>query len=261
MELKRKYIAYLDILGFKDLVENNTHDRLFELYDKVFSQIIALSLSNGRAKVLDDGNKKTFHIETEFIKVNCVTISDSFIIWTDDNSMTSFTHIVEVVRTMLNYIFKTGIPLRGAIVEGHLDKIGRTIASPMDTIQTTLIGSGLVSAYLKEGLQDWSGCIVDESCITAFNKEVEKFKPIVKDILTIEHLLEKKFLLKYNVPCKNGVTKEEVVINWTNLSNDNFTDETIISKFNEYNKNTDNEKVKTIIKNTINFVNHALAYN
>lgn len=257
MALEKKYIAFLDILGFKDLVENNTHERLYELYDKVFSQIIILSLSNGRAKILDDGKTKTFHIETDTIKVNCVTISDSIIIWTDDNSMTSFTYIVEVVRTLLNYIFKTGIPLRGAIVEGHLDKIGRTIISPKDTTQTTLIGAGLVKAYLKEGIQKWSGCILDESCVVAYNKEVEKYKTIVKDVLTIDFLLEKKFIIKYNVPCKNGVNKEELVINWTNLSNDNFSEENIINKFSEYNKSVDNENVKEIIKNTIDFVKFA----
>lgn len=257
MALERKYIAFLDILGFKDLVDNNTHERLFELYDKVFSQIITLSLSNGRAKILDDGKNKTFHIETDTIKVNCVTISDSIIIWTDDNSMISFSHIIEVVRTLLNYIFKTGIPLRGAIVEGYLDKIGRTIISPKDTSQTTLIGAGLVKAYLKEGIQNWSGCILDESCVIAYNKEVEKYKNIVKDILTIDFLLEKKYLLKYNVPCKNGVDTEELVINWTNLSNDNFSEENIISKFSEYNKNIENEKVKAIIKNTVDFVKYA----
>ena len=259
MELKKKYIAYLDILGFKDLVNNNTPERVYELYDKVFFQIFTLSLSNGRVQLFNRNDSKTLsmQIETEKITVNSITISDSIIIWTDDNSMISFTNIIEVVRTFLNYMFKTGIPLRGAIVEGYLDKISRTIVSPKDTSQTTLIGAGLVSAYLKEGMQSWSGCILDESCINAYNEEIEKYKSIVKDILTIDSLVEKKFLLKYQVPCKGQQLKEEVVINWTNIDNVNFNEELIIAKFSEYNKGIEKKEVKEKIKNTVDFVKYA----
>jgi len=53
------------------------------------------------------------------IKVNSIIISDSVVIWTDDNSMKSFVDIIAVLRHLLNYSLKMGLPLRGSLVEGN----------------------------------------------------------------------------------------------------------------------------------------------
>jgi len=261
MELKRKYIAYLDILGFKDLVNNNTPERVYELYEKTFSNLFTLALTNGivQSNDVDSSGLISLKINPNSIKVNSLFISDSIIVWTDDNSLTSFITVVEVVRTFLNYMFITGIPLRGSIVEGHLDKISRKMNSPKDNSQTTLIGKGLVSAYVKEGLQNWSGCVVDESCINAYNNGLEKFNEDVENI-KFDKLIEKKVLLKYNVPYKNGkkqIKKEEIVINWTTIKGSKMKSDHVAYKFNEFNKGVEDKNVKIKIKNTTDFINYA----
>ena len=251
----KKFIAYLDILGFKDLVQNNTHKRLFELYDKLFTNITTFAIGGKFNFIEKDGHRKAVYDSSQII-LNSLIISDSIILWTDDNSMKSFIDIVVGVKNILNHHFITGVPLRGAIVEGHIDKINRTFLSNKDNSQITLIGLGLVQAYLKENEQDWSGCIVDKSCIELFLSYVEEHKDS-EDVATLEYLVEKDLLLKYKAPLKSGNIKEEYVINWVKTPQ-NIIDEIRARKmFSEFNKSTDNWRAENIIRNTIDFINIA----
>ncbi len=53
----RKYIAFIDVLGFKDLVLNNSHDRLADLYEKIFSSTVAVGLAKGNMNFFEKDGK------------------------------------------------------------------------------------------------------------------------------------------------------------------------------------------------------------
>ena len=249
----RKFIAYLDILGFKDLVSNNSHERVCSLYEKLFATMTTIAISGGKTILVNDGDKQHATYDSSNIKVNSLIISDSVVIWTDDNSMKSFVDIIAVLRHLLNYSLKMGLPLRGSLVEGNLDKINQTFQSSKDNSQITLIGLGLVKAYVFESEQEWSGCIIENECIDLYNSNVEKNKAELKDIATLEYLVEKNLIMKYRAPLKTGSISDYYVINWE-PSND-LTESFVRERFKAYNKKTSDWKVERILKNTIEFIN------
>ena len=61
-------------------------------------------------------------------------------------------------------------------------------------------------------------------------------------------------VLEYDVPTKKGKEKF-YIINWAySRAKEGMNEVFIRGKFNEYNKNTTNEKAEEIIKNTLNYI-------
>lgn len=251
----KRFIGFIDILGFKDLVSNNSHQRLVELYEKLFSPGVAIGLARGKIKIIDKGEKKFREPDYSEIKVNSLIVSDSVIVWTDDNSMKSFVDILASIRNLLNHSFVMGFPLRGAIVEGDLKILKGSFSTSKDNSINTLVGLGLVDAYKQEEEQNWSGCTVDDNCINTYNGYVTKFHESHKDLADINYLMEKSILAKFKVPLKTGKVVDKYVVDWVNMNNkDIFQDESRVrSKFSEYNKVTDDWRVEQIIRNTLDF--------
>lgn len=254
---EKKFIAFVDILGFKDLVKNNSHQRLVELYEKLFTPNVATGLARGKFKIIDKGEKKYWEPDYAKININSLIISDSIILWTDNNSMTSFIDITTSLRTLLNHSFVLGFPLRGALVEGDLTILKGTFNSGKDNTFNTLIGNGLVEAYKLEGEQNWSGCVIEDKCIELYNNYVRQFFETNSDLANLDYLIEKKILLKYKVPFKAGIIKEHYVIDWVNLGNKSIlTDDlNVRNRFAEFKKNIDDWRVENIIENTLKFIN------
>lgn len=251
--MKEKYVTYLDILGFKDLVANNSPEWIYELYDKVFTEVFTHALVGGELQLVSQGGEYSFIHDPKSIDVNSLIVSDSIILWTDDTSVGSFIRMLVTVKFVLNYMYKTGIPLRGAIVKGHLGKITKTLESKKDNSVTTFIGSGLVKAYTLEGQQEWSGCMVDKECIDFFQEIV--YKEVAKDEAPdIEFLIEKSLLLKYPVPKKDNLTEDEYVIDWITMGHTTIPATNVEGRFSEYKKSTVSDKVKTMIQNTVQFI-------
>lgn len=251
--MKEKYVAYLDILGFKDLVANNSPERVYELYDKVFTEVFTHALVGGQLQLISEGGETSFAYDPKSIDVNSLIVSDSIILWTNDTSVDSFIRILVTVKFVLNYMYKTGIPLRGAIVKGHLDKITKTLESKRDNSVTTLIGSGLVKAYSLEGEQEWSGCMVDKECIDFYEQIV--YEGVAKhDAPHIEFLVGQSLLLKYPVPKKNNLTEDEYVIDWITMGHTTIPGTNVEGRFSEYEKGIVSDKVKKMIQNTVQFI-------
>ena len=250
--MSKKFIAYLDILGFKDLVEKNPHEELCFLYENFVTQLynaIALVepvVINGREEIVFDHPK---------ITLNSLMISDGIIIWTDDNTIESFIKIALAVRGILHILFKRGLPLRGAIVEGDIKKIDKGLLNPTDNSPTTLVGLGLVKAYETEAKQDWSGCIVDESCIKTY-KEYHSQNHHISGFADFEKSVNQLFI-EYEIPMKSGELKKEYAINWVSFSGTcQINGAMIRPMFQQHNKDCKKWDVERKIKNTIDFVEH-----
>lgn len=251
---EKKFIAFLDILGFKDLVLNNSHLRLVDLYEKIFSLGIQISLAGGKINIVDQKGKKTAIPALEKSMVNSLIISDSVLLWTDDSSMKSFVDLIIVVRYLLHRSILSGFPLRGAIVEGELSILRKEFSLKTSNTQLTFIGKGLVDAYMLENKQEWAGCIVDENCIKIYNEYVEKYKNDYSDLADIDYLIRRNLLIKYEVPYKKGPIKNEYVINWPKIGTRQISERQIKNAFGKYDKSIGSWDVKRKINNTIEFI-------
>ncbi|QWH69629.1 DUF262 domain-containing protein (plasmid) [Bacillus wiedmannii] len=232
------FFAFLDILGFKDLVHNNSNKNLIDLYSKIIDGSVENALSKGQINIDENGNTKP---NLDYASVNTLVISDSILLWTNHDHPWSFMDLILVVREILYNSMEAGIPLRGAIAKGPLvtqqhDKSKRDISIH----RFTVVGKALVEAYKKEAIQEWSGCLIDEACINA-----------ASDNLDI--LLKKNIIIKYKVPYKLGNIKEEYVLNWVG---EKMSTKTVRESFSKYKKNVNNWAVESKIKNTLEFLTY-----
>ncbi len=249
------FVAFIDIMGFKDLVENNSHEELQIKFEKLFSSIVRMSLSYSKYKVIDEQGIKQLIPDTSKIIINSLIISDSVIFWTNNDSMKSFVDISVVVRNLLSNAVFTGFPLRGAISMGPISVYRNDLSSAMDNSQQTIIGRGIVNAYKLEMTQNWLGCVVDESCIATYRGYYDKYLNQNSDLASIEYLIQQGLLAKYKTPYKTGKVKSDFVINWVSGNEEPPSEDLIRSCFSAHNKTADNWSVESKILNTIQFRN------
>lgn len=240
------------------MIENNSLQNIEELYSKFEPSIL---YSMGRTNIhflLYDKKPPGMKIAPiEIANLNSLVISDSIIIWTDDTNPNNFVQLVTTVKHHLHLSMKLGIPLRGAITSGQLSvKFGRHENSPKQNSFATLLGLPLTNAYVLENKSEWSGCVIDNSCIGEYEKEIEMCLAENPNCINLDGLVKLDILNKYLVPMKSGKLEEFYCLNWTNyFLTDQLTEDDVRKAFKSHNKKSDNWSVETKIRNTIDYLN------
>lgn len=93
-----RFVAFLDIMGFKDLVARNNHAN-------ILSQLLALTDFISE-KV---GVTESFHFSM---------FSDSIIIYSDSTNFKDFETIIILTSSIINKSISIGLPIKGAIAKG-----------------------------------------------------------------------------------------------------------------------------------------------
>jgi hypothetical protein len=244
--MKQKFIAFLDILGFKELIENNSHEKVVESYKEIFK----LNYFRSFGIFLENPA-----LDKDDAKLNSIIISDSILVWTDEANNNSFLKLIMVVKALLYSSLEAGLPLRGAIDIGELSEITiEELNVYNNRTAPVILGAGLTKAYKLESPQQWSGCIVSPECIEAFIK--------LSSNVTIKDLEEIGILLPYKVPLKSGKLNEFYTLNWPQTTLEKqLSNESIRASFKEHNKIIDVWDVENKIKNTIEFYNYSWTLN
>lgn len=127
-EYKECYIAFLDLLGFKNMISHKTCAEILEIFE-----IIKVDIN----KVNTDKNEVLYHSDKLKIKV----ISDSICFYIEKDVENSFLGLVAQCAVFQSKLLKLDEPvlIRGAITEGEL--------YAKDDIT---FGPGLTDAYLLE---------------------------------------------------------------------------------------------------------------
>lgn len=206
-----KYVAFLDILGFRKFVENNDHDTIVKKYENAFVTSVQQAVSLGRYKIIEKDGQKTAVAALENAKVYSLLVSDSAVLWTDNVSPQSFVDIIVTVRQLVLGCFYTGFPVRGAITVGSVTdqyfKSGKYHYA-------TIIGKAFAEAVELEKKQNWSGCIIDNKGMDALcrNDTLENADGNV----VLEYIKELKWIVQYDVPLKDGEKQRMYVVDWVN---------------------------------------------
>ena len=235
------YFAFLDILGFRELVKNNEHDYLVDIYKRLVNYQVEFykQYSTKRAEALKERLKEYY----EPNGLRLVNISDSIMLWTDNSKEGALYEIVTAVQMILGISMSVGIPLRGAIVKGNVE-----IMDQKESL--SIVGKGLVHAYEMESRQQWSGCIIDNSIFEYLNS----LNRVVGNKQSNISLEKADWLVrKHPVPFKLGereITKDLFTVNWADGST--RTEQEIIDAFSMHNKRIkESENVKTSIDKKI----------
>lgn len=133
--VSNRFVAFLDIMGFKDRVARTPHsDLLKDLieFNKEISTLIAEKTVNGSDLTL-------------------AQFSDSIVIFSSNASQQSFKELAEVTSGIMYKAIQMMIPLKGAIAYGKVT---------CDMSKQLFFGQALIDAYLLEENVQFYGVLV-----------------------------------------------------------------------------------------------------
>jgi len=233
--MKNSFVAFFDILGFKNLVEKNSHEELQEIYNECLYE--SLDMSEKYTSLILKMITPSEEMET--LEIKTYVISDSIIFVQDSLTQRGLLHLIAYCQILIGSSISDGIPIRGGLSFGPV-----TIDNKRGT---TIFGLGLTKAYNLESKQQWAGGIIDPECFDIVPKQNADL---------INQLISNKknpLITKYQVPLKDGTFKDELVFDWTiySLLKD---EKNVRDSFVKYNKEI-TQDVQFKIDNTVKFFN------
>ena len=135
-----RYVAYIDIMGFKDMILRTDHN---DIYDMMLSI---------HKKVYSNANVKWTEETTDLVKAT--NYSDSIIIYSKDDSQNSLESFICTVSAFASDLLVEGIPYKGAVAFGVMTfDIGNSI----------FFGQPLIDAFLLQEELEFYGIIAHGS--------------------------------------------------------------------------------------------------
>jgi len=239
---KSPYFAFLDVLGYSNLVRKNTHDALVKLYQDLFTAQMNQVERNLQDLIATRAEKLGERYTDPGIRI--VNFSDSIMLWTAHGQPSALREIILAVSSLLSLSMSQGLPLRGAITRQSFSVLERNNL-------LSVVGMGLVDAYGMEKTQQWSGCIVAPEIVNYF-ESMEK----VLGRRTPSPIRQSELVMEYDIPFvdKNGkpYRKRGHAIDW---SNPLFSDDIIRSSFDLHGKKDERPDSDTPqkVQNTVDF--------
>jgi hypothetical protein len=168
------WIAYFDILGFRNIVENFDANGVLYSYREVLKEI------------------------RQYDKVKHKFFSDSFVFYTENDSQDSFGHMYSASTMFFREMFAKNIPLRGCLTVGQFY---------VDEEEGIFFGRALIEAYDWAEGQNWIGLVLSEKA----KDKLSSFKTN-NDISFLDSLRLYDFL-EYEVPYKKRIKRNLLVYN------------------------------------------------
>jgi hypothetical protein len=132
----RRWVAYLDLLGFTELIRTKSWIYIFSYYTK------AIEYCTGE--------------DTSESSVQRTWFSDTFLLYSSNDTAISFAAIEARTRWFAYFLVSNGIPVRGAISCGDLYA---------DRENNLFFGKALLEAYHYAENQNWIGFILTPSSV------------------------------------------------------------------------------------------------
>lgn len=237
------YIALLDILGFKDIIEKNTHEEAIH-YFETFRIHLQGGIANWKSATGEYG-EPIFDVKTT--DISSLIISDTVIFWTNDDSIKSFFNITRAIQELLR--FNHNLPkryLRGGITYGdfyyHNNGIIKSNSGAL-LKHDLMFGKALVAADRYEKNLEMIGCVIDDEAIN----HARSINPNSFEV-SWQQLNKENKILFYPVPFKQDI-RECWTINWVQDSSNPDISE-IIEGFAGDKKSIDHPNVQKKIENT-----------
>ena len=162
-----RYIAFLDLLGFKNTLNNKTCSQILSIFSKIKIPLegVYIGTGTGWEPIIDNASIK---------KVNLKIMSDSICFYVDAIEPNAFVALISVCLLFQVMMAELADPviLRGGIVRGDLYAEG-----------DTTFGPGLTAAYLlEEKSAKFPRIIMTGDLLEkAWEETEEKCKRIIKD--------------------------------------------------------------------------------
>jgi hypothetical protein len=185
-----RFVAFIDIMGFKNLVNSHSHDEvLSKMYAinkivKPLEQSAQIALSTPGKRIPEDAD---YNFEHAIIRP--VIFSDSIVLITNSDKISDAKAIVFNSIVLIQECLNLGIPVKGCISYGEFSA---------DIDNSIFFGQPLINAYLLQEELNQYGIIVDHS----FQKFISGKDIFLEDIV-----------VEYPTPLKAGIISH-LNLNW-----------------------------------------------
>lgn len=184
-------VAFLDILGFKELISSKPLDEVVKQYESMIGSTQAMNKPFQYTK--DVPSLFPNHPENEQWCKRYI-FSDSIILIANGDDEISFLKLIVYARKLLIALISMKLPARGAVSYGELYE------NPTNNL---VIGKSLTDAYLLEQSQDWIGVAISDEAESRYKELFSQFTGVLGDVF-----------LRYPVPFKDGATRDLFTLNW-----------------------------------------------
>ena len=184
-------IALCDILGFSELVANQTLD---DVVQKPLTWV-RRSLHRAVHQGADATEKPSLQDIQGQDKLGVAWFSDTILLYTLKDEDECIKLLLQAVGWLLfERMFSPYARIRGGIAYGE---------AHLDASQSIFVGKPIIEAYLSERRQAWSGCCIAESACARIPKWVQGGQR------------PDWWLRRYPVPLNEQPAKEMLVVDWT----------------------------------------------
>jgi hypothetical protein len=182
----------MDILGFGDFVESTDIQTVIA---KLQSALVIAPVAQLLGSFPKGVETRQFHVTAQDPQLRVFSFSDTFILSSQDDSVSGFFQIIVGTALFSTYLFAAGLPVRGAITCGEAEYIPGT---------AHLVGRAVIRAARLEKQQDWFGVLLDPEILTEERRQILSL-PFVKPLV-----------VDYDVPLKESAEMRNpcTVINW-----------------------------------------------
>lgn len=188
--MKKVFIAYFDLLGYKEFLLANTDAHLAKRVDDIIFDI--------ERALSQDTFTKTGQPDLSHTTIRCLTISDTVIFWSADNSIKNGLELCKVAWYFNYRMVCHNFPLRGTIAYDKFDMITGSSHNAHGAVYSlnSMYGKGLYNVHANTEALNWSGSVIDVSVMDELGYESD-FKTFLNEKA-----------IEYDVPYKNGNKKQ-----------------------------------------------------
>lgn len=214
-----RYVGFIDIMGFKDMLTRRTHEEVYNLMQNVSKSVTSIQA------VYSVDYESEADID---INITMILFSDSIMVFTRDAEQHSLENLVAAISALSESFFTDGIPHKGAIAYGKMT---------LDFKKSIFFGQPLVDAFLLQEELKFYGIVIHGTA--------EQIGDINED----------ESVLDYNCPFKNGYAKHLTVAPGVSLTEE-FEEKTVddlvdkVFKFRE----TTSGVLRKYIDNTFDYL-------
>jgi len=225
----KRYVAFMDIMGFRDKVFRESHDDIKKMFTNLRPAFKSLEKETKRLM---------YEKKSEIINKNIhptlfpVKFSDSIILFSSDD--TSFSASYTLLNTLLimYQAIRDGIPIKGALAFGEVTA---------EINESLYFGKPIIDAYELQNELKLYGVILHHT----FEKRLKEMGK--------EFILSSELLKEYPVPMKSGIINHRL-IDWTIVTEKSITHTKLVANLYNYVSG----KPRIYVDNTLEFVREVL---
>lgn len=192
----KRFVGFVDIMGFKDMVARKSHEEIGAMFDQISS------IKNILQKVIISPLELNVDRKKREERVKSITFSDSVLFVTRDDSISDLLILCGVLEIFQEAAIQRGAPTKGAI------SFGRLTANFEKSI---FYGQPLIDAYLLQDQLFYYGIVVDNEVELIIIDNLRRKK--------IEQTMVDAHFKKLATPFKSGKV-QHYNVNLSNLTED-----------------------------------------